>query len=127
MQCCLEPLGQYCIGFWPVQCYPKSIKRTLHSICSYTKLSGASWTTLHRVSSCAIFPRVLRQICRGFFLMHCCLEPRWYYCIRFWPVQSCPKSIEANLQRIFSYAMLSGASRTTLHRVLTCAILSQEY
>ena len=54
MQSCLEPLGQHCIRFLPVQCCSKSIKTTLHWICSYTKLSGASWTTLHRIFSCAM-------------------------------------------------------------------------
>ena len=49
MQSCLEPLWEYCIEFLPVQCFPKSIKRTLHRIFSYTNLSGASCTTLHRV------------------------------------------------------------------------------
>ena len=71
MQSCLEPLGQHCIGFWPVQCCPMSIKAKLHRfffyamlsgtsqtifhrICSYTKLPGAFWATLHRVFSCAM-------------------------------------------------------------------------
>ena len=55
MQCCLEPLGQYCIGFWPVKCYPKSIKTILHRISFYKRLPGASWTILHRVFRCAMF------------------------------------------------------------------------
>ena len=54
MQCYLEPLGQYCIGFWPAQCYPKSIKTTVPRIFSYTKLSGAFSTTVNRVFSCAM-------------------------------------------------------------------------
>ena len=54
MQCCLGPLGQYCIGFLPAQFCPKSINRTLHRIFSYTKLSGASWTTLHKVFTWAM-------------------------------------------------------------------------
>ena len=105
---------------------PKSIKRRLHRVVwslsclkPYKKLSRASWTTLHKVFSCAMFPQV-KQFCTGFFLMHCCLEPLRYYCMRFWPVQNCLKSIETKLQRILSYAMLSGASLTTCHRVFTC-------
>ena len=43
------------------------------------------------------------------------------------PVQCCPKSIKTTLKKIFSYAMLSGASRITLNRVLTRAMLSIEY
>ena len=54
MQCCLEPLRQRYIGFLPVQCYPKSIKTTSHSIFSYAKLSGASRVTQHRVFSSAM-------------------------------------------------------------------------
>ena len=54
MQRSLGPLGKHCIGFLPVQCCPKSIKAKLHSI-FYAILSGASWTTLHRVFSCAMF------------------------------------------------------------------------
>ena len=30
--CCLEPQGQYCIGYLPVQCCPRSIKTTLNRI-----------------------------------------------------------------------------------------------
>ena len=41
-QCCLAPLGQHCIGFWPVQCYPKSTRTTLDRIFSYVMLSGVS-------------------------------------------------------------------------------------
>ena len=32
MQCCLKPLRQLRIRFWPVQCCSKSIKTTLHRI-----------------------------------------------------------------------------------------------
>ena len=31
-QCCLEFLGQHCTRFLPVQCCPKSIKKTLNKI-----------------------------------------------------------------------------------------------
>ena len=62
-----------------------------------------------------------------FFLMKYSLEPRRQYCIEFSAVNYCPNSIKTTLQRIFSDAMLSGAFRVTLHRVLTCAISSQEY
>ena len=36
---------------WPVQCYPKSIKTTLNRFFSCTMLSGASKTTVRRMSS----------------------------------------------------------------------------
>ena len=59
--------------------------------------------------------------------MQCCLEPLGQHFIGFLPVQCCPKSIKTTLRKIFSYTMLSGATQTILHRVLTCAMLSQEY
>ena len=109
---------KHCIGLWPVQCCSKSIKTTLYRIFSYAMLFGAFWTTLHRFITCAM----LSQDCIGFFLMQCCLEPFRQLYISFWPVQCCPKSIKAKLQMISLYAMLSGASQTTLHRVFTCEI-----
>ena len=42
-------------------------------------------------------------------------------------MQYFPKSIKTILHRIFSYALLHGTSRILLHKVLTCAKLSQEY
>ena len=68
MQCCLGPLGQYCIGFLPAQFCPKSINRTLHRIFSYTKLSGASEATLQMVSSCAMLSQQYQdKITQDFF------------------------------------------------------------
>ena len=47
MQFFLEPLGQHCIGFRPVQRSPKSIKQNCTGFFSHAMLSGASWTTVH--------------------------------------------------------------------------------
>ena len=105
-----------------------SIKTTLDRDFSHAMLSGASWAILHRVFSCLdIVPTVLRQHCTRLFLMHCCLELFGQHCIEFWPVQCCPKSIKAKLYRTFFYAILSGASRSTLRRIFICAMLSEEY
>ena len=155
MHYCLEPLGNYCIRFWPVQSCPKSIKTKLHRIFPDEILSGAFQATLHRVLTCAmlsrkyqskiaqdffiynvfwslwdnityrfylhnVVPRVLRQHCTGVSLMQCCLEPLRQHCIGFWPVQCYPRSIKTTLDRIFSYAMLSGASWAIPHRVFSC-------
>ena len=98
-----------CTKFLPEQCCPKSIKTTLNRIFSYEMLSGDSWDS-QSFYLCNVVPRVLRQ--------------HW---IRFVPVQCCPKSIKTTLGRIFSCAMLSEASWTTLHKILTYAMLSQEY
>ena len=54
MQCCLEPLGQHCIGFLTVQCCPKCIKKTLNRNFFYAMLSGVFRATLHRVLTCAM-------------------------------------------------------------------------
>ena len=54
VQCCLEPLGQYCTKILPVQCCPKSFRTTLNSIFSSAMLSGISWTILHKDVTCAM-------------------------------------------------------------------------
>ena len=59
--------------------------------------------------------------------MQSCLEPLRQDYIEFSDVQCCPKSIKTKLHRIFSYAMLSGAFWTTLHKGFNCAMLSLEY
>ena len=59
--------------------------------------------------------------------MLCCPESLGQHCIGFLPVKCCPKSIKTKLHMIFTYAILSGASQTTLHRDLTCPMLSKEY
>ena len=59
--------------------------------------------------------------------MQSCLEPLGQHCVGFSAVQSYPKSIKTILHRIFSYALLPGASQILLHKVLTCAKLPQEY
>ena len=54
--------------------------------------------------------------------MPCSLEPFGQFCIGFLTVQCCPKSITTILNRVFSYVMFSAATRTKLHRLLTCAV-----
>ena len=43
-------------------------------------------------------------------------EPLEQHCTEYLPMSCCPKSIKTPLNRIFSCAMLSSASRTTLHK-----------
>ena len=87
----------------PVPCCPKSITATLNRIFSIAILSGATWTTLQKLFFLYnVVPRILRQ--------------HWTW---FLPVQCCPKTIKKTLKRIFSCAMWSGASMTTLHRVFS--------
>ena len=63
LQCCLELPGQHCTRFLPVQCCRKSIKTTLNRAFSCSMLSGASWTTFHKVFVYLynVVPRLLRQ------------------------------------------------------------------
>ena len=48
----------------------------------------------------------------------------WATCIRFLPVECCPKSIKTTSNRIFFCALFFGASRMTSHRSFTCVIFS---
>ena len=98
VQCCLEPLGQHCIGFWPVQSCPKSIKTTLTRIFSVHCCLEPSGqyridflpvqccpsgikTRLHKFFSGAMLLGASRTTLRRFFLS---------------VVQYCPNSISWN-------------------------------
>ena len=122
MQCCPKT------GFSLVQCCPKSIKTTLNKIFSSAMLCGASWTILHKsFYLCNVVPRVLRQHWTGIFPLQCCLEPLGQHSTKFLPVKCCPKSVKTTLKVIFSCPTFSEASLTKLHKVFTCAMLSQEF
>ena len=104
VQCCPEPQV--------AKCCPRSIKTTLHRVFSCALLSGASRTTLIRVfTSVMLFQEYLDNITQDFFLCNIVLSI---------------KSIKKTLNRFFSCAQLSRASRTTWHRIFTCVILSQK-
>ena len=110
------------------KCCPKTIKTTLNSIFSSAVLSQASCTTLHKDFTCAMFSQeywdsieqffflcsvvssLLDNIAQGLFL--CNVNPR--VSGQHWTI-------------LFSCAMLSGASWTTLHKDFTCAMLYQGY
>ena len=84
MQYCLGSLGQHCRDFLPVHCCLNSIKAKLHKTSIYPMLSGAfSYNIAYGFDLSNVIPKVLRQHCTGFCLMHCCLEPLEYNCIRF--------------------------------------------
>ena len=143
VQCSLEPLKQYC-GFFLCNIVPGVLRQhcTGFFLCM---LSVASRTTLHRVLTCAIlFQRYWDNNDQNFsFVMSGASRTTLHrdlfnlckvvqgvlrqHCRRFFPVQLCPKSIKTRFNKIFSDALSSSASRTTLHRVLTCARLSLEY
>ena len=116
VQCCLESLGQHCIGFCLYHVVPIVLRQ------DWTKfflvmLSGASRATLHNtghyfsffmfflrnvlcrlldnnasgVNLCNVFPRVLRQHWTRFFPVRCCLKPQGQYCIGFLSVNIVPR------------------------------------
>ena len=103
-------LRQHLRGFFPVQCCLRLLGE--HGVRFYL---------------CNVAPRVLRQQWTGFFFLcnvvwilldnitqnfYLCNVPRVLkqHWTGFFPVQCCPKSI-----------------KTTLSRIFTCAVLSQEY
>ena len=96
-------------------------------------LCNVVWSLLDNIWQgfylCNVVPRVLRQDWKGFFLMRCCLEPLGQHCTRFLLLllQCCPREINTTLNSSFSCAILFGISRTTLHKVFICPMLSQEY
>ena len=57
--------------------------------------------------------------------MQCHLESQGQHCLGYLLVQCCSKSIKTTLNRIFSCALLSGASWITLHKVFACIMLAQ--
>ena len=65
-----------------------------------------------------VVPVILRQNFRGFFPAQCCLEPLGQHCTGFLPVYCYPKSVKAVLNMSFSCAMLPGATRISLHKVV---------
>ena len=73
--------------------------------------------------------RLFNQLCRELSPVNCCLGPLGQYCTRFLLVHCCAKSIKIKLKlkRTFCCALLPGASRTTLNRVFTSVMVSQEY
>ena len=69
MQCCLESLGQHCTRFLPVQCCPKSINATLHSIFFCALLFRVPWATLHKVFTCTMLPKEYKDKIEKDFLL----------------------------------------------------------
>ena len=75
---------------------------------------------------CNVVPGVLRKHCHRTFSGSMLSGASWLgqHCTRFLPLQCCPKGIKITLNKMFSCALLSGASRTTLHWVVTCAMFA---
>ena len=74
---------------------------------------------------CNVVPTVLGQYWTVIFPVQCCLEPLEQHSTRILLVQCYPISIKTTLNSIFSCAMLSQASWTTLHKDFTCAICTK--
>ena len=69
---------------------------------------------------------VFRQPWLDDILMQC-FEPFGQLCTKFLPMPCCSKSIKTTLNKIFSYAMLSKPSRTTLHKVVPAQLCPRRY
>ena len=84
VHCCLEPHGQHCTRFLPVQCCPKSIKTTLNRIFSCALLSlepqGQHCIGYLTVQCC---PRSIKTTLNKIFPVQCCLEPLRQHCTKF--------------------------------------------
>ena len=124
VQCCLEPFGEYCTRFLPMQYFPKSIKTILSKMFSCNVVRRFLENIAQAFYLCNVVPRELRQQWTEFFLVQYCLEPQGQYCLGYFPLRCCSKSIKTRLNMIFSYAMLSGNSWATLHKVFICAMLA---
>ena len=125
MQSCLEPLGQHFIDFSPVQCCPKIIINCTGFILIQCCLEPLGQ---HCIGFCPVqcCPRCMKTTLSKIFSYGILNNPLGQHYIKFWLVQCWPKSIKKTLRRRYFYPMLSGAPRTTLHRVLTCALLCKE-
>ena len=109
-----------------------SIAKTLNTIFSFTVLSGATWTTLHKVFfPHNVVPKVSRQLWTGFFPVQCCLELLWqqylgfYLCNvfprvlkQYWTgiflVQCCLKSLGQHYKRFFLVQYCPRSIKATL-------------
>ena len=123
----------------------------MNRIFSCAILSGACWASLHRVFLCNVVPKILQQhwtflnlallifhqnAASGYFIHN--IEQDFFMCSVVWSLLDSisqdfylynvvPSVLRQHWIGFFSCAMLFRASRTTLHRVFTCAVLSQEY
>ena len=104
-------------------------------------LSGFSWTTLHKVFSCAIVPRVLRHHWTGFFPVHIWslldnIAQDFCLCnVSPWPTENFIKKVpytmlyrpysEKHCIGILSSQYYPNTSETTLRKKDTCSMLVQ--
>ena len=131
VQCWRDPQRHHYIEYLIVQCCPKSIKKTMNRIfflcilgfffCAF--LSWASRTTLHRVYLCNVFPGVLRQHWKRFFLFNVVWNLLGNIAQGSCLCYVVPKMLKQQWSGFFSCAMLSGAFRTILLKVFTCSVL----
>ena len=124
VQCCLQPQGQYYIGFFLWNIVPKVLRKHctgFFPVQCYLQPLGQHCTRFLPVQCC---PKSIKTTLNKIIPVQCCLEAVGQHCTRLLPVECCPRRIKTILNRTFSCAMLSGASRTTLLRVFTCAMLS---
>ena len=90
VHCFLEPQGQQCTGYLPVQCCLKSIKATLNRISSVQCCLERLWQHCTRILPVPGYPKSIKTTLKMFFSMQCCLEPLEQHCTRVLPVQCWP-------------------------------------
>ena len=77
-----------------------------------------------RVQCC---PKSINTTLNKIFHVQCCLEAIGQHCTRFSLVHCCHKRIKDNIEQDFFLWNVVWSSRTTLPRVFTRAMFSQEY
>ena len=108
---CLWTVDQHCKGIFLVQCWPSHTKASFYRLFFREKMNMCFGPTLHKLFSWTMLCHdILRQLWFDDILMQCCEPLRQHSTENFYLCNG----IKTTLNRTFSYAMLSGASRTTL-------------
>ena len=95
----------------------------LDRIFSFALLSGASWTTLHKVFTSAMLSQELIQHCAVILHVQCCLEPLEEHCTGFLPVNCWPMD---NRQLFLAkFKAVSIRLGQYLHRNIVFSVMSE--
>ena len=93
-------------------------------------LCNVVWSLLGNIAQgfylCNVVPRILRQHWTGFSMCNVVWSLLDNIAQGFYLYNVLPSVLRQHRTRVFSCAMLSGASWTTMHKISTCTMLSQE-
>ena len=93
-------------------------------------LCNVVWSLLGNIAQgfylCNVVPRILRQHWTGFSMCNVVGSLLDNIAQGFYLYNVLPSVLRQHRTRVFSCAMLSGASWTTMHKISTCTMLSQE-